>query len=292
MDNWFTSAAPRVLTRATKQQNDSRDGPFKLAQITDCHLFADERLFDGIDSSEYLCRTLIFLATQNLDGVMLTGDVTQDHSDASFAKFATIYRQYLPDTPLYWVAGNHDEYEQIARALDGWPFFADKHLSVGQWQILLIDSKGPTPSGYVSEQHFTDLQKRLDDLSDNQQVLCFCHHHPLPVYSYIDKHGLDNGQQLVDVLLQYPQVKALAYGHVHQFRYQSVYCGYGHKNKADSRKGQLNSLALYATGATSIQFTVNSKVKASEDLGPACRLFCLPQQGPLSTEEIYIDRLG
>lgn len=277
MKTWFTQSAPRPLTAQNQQQ-------LRLAQITDCHLFADDSLFDGINSTEYLCQTLSFLADKYLDCVMLTGDITQDHTDESFAKFAKLYRHYMPNTPLYWVAGNHDEYEQIARQLTGWPFFADKHLVFDKWQIVLIDSKGPTPSGYISESHFTQIGQRLNALADDEQVLCFCHHHPLPVYGYIDKHGLDNGQQLIDLLIKYPQIKALAYGHVHQFRYQPIH-----------RPGQLDDLQLYATGATSIQFKVNSKVKASEDLGPACRLFCLPacflsnghsNNGQLSTEEI------
>ena len=272
MDNWFTCLSPKVL----KGQNPTQ---LHLAQITDCHLFADHCLFDGVDSGEYLVRTLAYLSEIKLDCVLLTGDITQDHSDASFTKFAQLYRHHLPNTPLFWVAGNHDEFEQITEQLSGWPFFADKHLSFGQWQILLINSKGPTPSGYINKQHFTDLRRRLNALSDDQSVLCFCHHHPLPVYGYIDKHGLDNGQQLIDLLIEYPQVKALAYGHVHQFRFEPI-----------SRQNQLEDLKLYATGATSIQFKVGSKMKASEDLGPACRLFCLPQNGQLSTEEVYVNQ--
>ena len=272
---WF--GAPRHLTPANNQQI------LQLAQITDCHLFGDDSLFDevGVDSLAYLQRTLAFLATQSLDGVIFSGDLTQDHTDASFLRFAKCYRQHLPDVPLYWLPGNHDEMAQLEMALTGAPFEGAKHLIFANWQVLLLNSKGPTPSGLISEQHFTELTQVLNRLEPHHRVLCFCHHHPLPVNAYIDKHGLTNGAKLVAQLLDFPQVKALAYGHVHQFRHDKI-----------ERKGHFDGLSLYATAATSVQFTAGALQKTNENLGPACRLFTLEANGGLTSDEIYLFTLS
>lgn len=249
----------------------------RVAQITDCHLFANEGLIHGVDSYEYLSKMLAFLAEQSLDLVIFTGDMTQDHSDDSFYRFADCYRRYLPHLPCYWLPGNHDELEQLAKALHRSPFYPHKHLVFADWHLLLLNSKSTVPSGEISPQHFAELEVILSSLMDHHQVFCFCHHHPLAVGAYIDRHGLVNGKSLVKKLLTYPQVKGLAHGHIHQFHQQSIV-----------RSPTMDPLNLYGTAATSIQFPPHLDRKETVDLGPAYRLLVLNAEGSFHTKEIFL----
>jgi Icc protein len=89
----------------------------------------------------------------------------------------------------------------------------------------------------------------------------FCHHNPLAINGYLDKHMLENGPQLLNVLVNSANVAALLHGHVHNHYTQTF-----------------RELSIYATPASSVQFTKNCPQWHQENHGPAYRMLHLTTQ--------------
>lgn len=246
----------------------------EIVQITDCHLMLDGQLYEGIDSLSRLYQVLKRLVSLRLDLLVVTGDITQDHTLASYQLLAQACDEVLPNVPVVWLPGNHDDIDDMTQAFVDYPCMnAAKKVvfSVGDWQLLLLNSKGPTPSGLISEQHLFDIEQQLALLQNNDSALVFCHHHPIPMDGYIDKHILNNGAELLQLLAKYEQVKVLAHGHVHQ-----------------GRECEFAGLEVWATPATAIQFKPHSHDKANDVKGPGYRHIQLTADGGIKSQVYWL----
>ncbi len=261
--HWFES-------RTLSSSSSSRAG-FRLIQITDCHLRSDGETYHGVDSAAYLARVLLAVKAQQPDAVVVTGDITQDHTPESYLILRDLCRQILNDIPVAWLPGNHDELDCLFDSFSEPPFTPAKLLGCGggcnSWQVLLLNSKGSTPSGVVSATHLAQIKTILQQLPQTQPVAVFCHHHLLPMNGYIDKHIMANGEALLALLSEFPQVKCISHGHVHQPQETII-----------SRQ-QVDDIYLWATPSTSIQFKPGSYAADVEDSGPAFRRFDLSVDG-------------
>lgn len=263
----------------TQQHRLEAAGHLRVAQITDCHLRSDDLGYEGIDSTDSLVQVLQHMATEQFDCVFITGDISQDHTDASYQLLAQLCRQYLPDTFVARLPGNHDEPECLDKWMSEPPFVPVNHFYWHDWHILQLNSKGPTPAGWISEQHFAELGDILAGVASNHHVAVFTHHHPLPMGAYIDKHILQNGEQLMRVLGGFAQVKFVAHGHVHQEAQGQYATQSGHH------------IHMYATPSTSMQFAARSLKRANDEaLGPGYRIFELFSGGGVSSEVVWLNR--
>jgi Icc protein len=225
-----------------------------IAHITDCHLFANtDGEYFGVNTANYLKKTLEHIAKQSFDCVIFGGDLTQDHSEASYQLFADIVTQSALDCPLFWVPGNHDDIPSLERISQG-NINSAKELIAEGIHVILVNSKGQTPAGWVESEHIKEIQSMLQDSGS----MVFCHHNPLPINGYLDKHMLENGPQFLNALVNSNNVLAVFHGHVHH-EYHTRYRG----------------LDIYATPASSIQFKKHTRVWQQEDLGPAYRAICI-----------------
>ncbi|WP_046003044.1 metallophosphoesterase family protein [Pseudoalteromonas rubra] len=247
-----------------KQSHQFSAAQLRLAHITDSHLFGSrEGCYFEVNTAAHFVSVLDALAGEGLDGVVFGGDLTQDHSAESYALFAELVAQSALDCPLFWVPGNHDDLTLLAQISEG-QISAAKHLRCEQGDILLLNSKGPTPAGWCEAAHLAELEAVL--CAASRPVLAFCHHHPLPIDGYLDKHMLENGPQLLNTLVDSQRVEALIHGHVHHAYAQSF-----------------RTLPVYATPATSIQFAKHTADWQQHNLGPAYRLIHWSAKG-LHTE--------
>ncbi|NQZ08276.1 MAG: metallophosphoesterase [Algicola sp.] len=255
--------------------------PLKIAQITDCHLLINGGTYEGVDSKARLQSVMVKLAEQTWDCVVVTGDVTQDHTLGSYEILADYCRLYLKDTIVAWLPGNHDDIDCLNRHFGQPPFTTAKHLKLGHWHVLMLNTKGPTPAGQVSAEHFDEITQVLNTIEPDESVLVFCHHHLLPVNGYIDKHIASNGELLLNLLKAHEQVKCIAHGHVHQQR-QTILA-----------RAHYDDIYLWATPSTSVQFAVNSKVRGNDDsLGPAFRYFELGAGAQVLSDVIWCSSGG
>ncbi len=265
--------------------------PIVFAQITDSHLFSSvDGLHHGHNVLKNLKKVLLSICDNPaIKHIIFTGDLTQDHTEQSYQNFVDCVHECNVTVPIYYLAGNHDEPELLAKYFSAPPFQADKEINLPHWQIQLVDSKSATPAGYVSEQAFVKLQGAI---KKNKNQLLMMHHHPIDVGYFIDNHGLQNKDVFWQVINSYTNIKAIACGHVH-----------GDMTLTNTLKPLTKSLdkplslrsargrepvTLYTCPATSIQFDPNVDGVAALAKGPGYRVFYLYAEGQLSTDVVTL----
>lgn len=253
-----------------------------IAQISDSHLFADTNaLHHGRNVYQHLCDIFTKLATiTELQLIVFTGDLTQDHSAISYQNFVAAFdlavTEFGLNCPLYWLAGNHDDFSLLADNLVH-PFIkADKLIELDSWRLRLIDSKSATPAGKVD---IAKLQMSVLDNSNSQfekvkYELLFMHHHPIDVGYFIDKHGLQNKTEFWQVINNSETIKGICCGHIHQ--------------GLTIDASETHNVAVYTCPATSIQFNPKVDTVSALPIGPGLRLLNLTRDGQIDTDLWYL----
>ena len=152
----------------------------------------------GVNTAEHFVKALADIAKQQPDALIFGGDLTQDHSFNSYLLFAELIHNSDVDCPVFWVPGNHDEIEQL-NLISGGQIQHAKHIVAQGIELILINSKGDTPAGWVSATHLDEIMACL--VNSSNRHIAFCHHNPLPINGYLDKHMLENGPQLLNLLV-------------------------------------------------------------------------------------------
>lgn len=190
-----------------------------LVQITDCHLLGEpDALYQGVAPYRHLQQLLAELRTE-APLLILTGDLTEDHSAASYL----LLQQLLADwpAPVFLLPGNHDERQALADLSQQPPFRPERRLQLPHWQLWLLDTKGDTPAGQFPAPRLAELTQWLAECGD-QQIFWFCHHHLLPIGSFIDRFDQQDKTGLLALLQHEPRLRGLAHGHCHH-AYQQVW---------------------------------------------------------------------
>jgi Icc protein len=275
----------------TSSFNTLSDKPLIFAQISDSHLFAE---LDGLHHGHNVFANLTSVLTnisvnKDISFIVFTGDLTQDHSEQSYQRFVDCVRNCNIKQPIYYLAGNHDETTLLEKYFSSFPFNSNKTITLGAWQLQLIDSKSDTPAGYVSKASLSVLSKAIDP---KKYQLLMMHHNPIDVGYFIDQHGLKNQQDFWDTVNQYSNIRVIACGHVHramELTQPLKFFSKGTEHSAINPKQQSTFLpiTLYTCPATSIQFDPDIDGVAALPQGPGYRLFNLFDSGKLTSKVIY-----
>jgi 3',5'-cyclic-AMP phosphodiesterase len=190
----------------------------RLVQVTDTHLYADTGdVLVGMNCEEGMRDVIGLIRRQEgpLAAVLCTGDISQDNSSGSYQRFAQAVGTL--GAPQYWIAGNHDEIPKMQAAIGADnPCFA-RAFSVPGWRIILLNSNVVGEVyGRLTEGELDFLAQELE-ASKQQQALVCLHHNAVPVAAaWLQKHALQNCDELYALLDRYPHVKAVLFGHIHQ----------------------------------------------------------------------------
>lgn len=241
----------------------------KLLQITDTHLFEAE---DG--SLLSVCTNDSFRAVVDAvmqesfqyEAILATGDISQDHSDVSYQRFAQGIESL--EQPCYWLPGNHDYKPSMHSVLPSEQIVQAEHVLLGDnWQMILLDSQVEgVPHGRLSPQQLDLLDSKLREYPE-RYALVLLHHHPLLVGSaWLDQHTLKDSQQFWQIIEQHLNVRAILCGHVHQ----------------DMQKIRSGATVI-ATPSTCVQFKPNSDDFALDTCSPGWRELELHDDGSFET---------
>lgn len=241
-----------------------------LAQISDCHLFADKNAcHHGANVYQHLVAVLRDIKNNpDVDMIVFTGDLTQDHTSASYQNFVDAVAECNICIPVYFLPGNHDDVERLNQHLIAAPFKQQNVIEQNHWQLILLNSKSATPAGFFNQPHFEQLMSKV---KLNKPCLVFIHHHAIDVDYFIDRHHLTNAEQFWLSLTQYPNIKGVACGHVHRGL-----------TLLPEQTGM--PLPLYTCPATSIQFDPAADTVKPLEQPPAYRLFSLLENDTMITE--------
>lgn len=189
---------------------------YTLAQITDCHLFEDslKTFYGDINPYESLSQILEMVKEQAPDLVLVTGDISGDHSAVSYKHFATLWQQSGCEAELMVLPGNHDHPDRLREQFVGKELSTTPGISVDNWQIHGLDSHYRGTLGKVSEYALDQLELTIKYAPDMHHLVAV-HHHPLATGGWMDKHEWLNSKDFVDRMIRYPQVKGVIYGHIH-----------------------------------------------------------------------------
>lgn len=254
-----------------------------IVQITDTHLFADptgELL--GVNTSDSLQAVVELIAQQNhnMDILLATGDISQDYTPQSYQTF--IEKITILNTQCHFLPGNHDEWQLMQAQMIAPTMAPQNQIVFDNWQVILLNSTIPKkPAGFIKECEFTFIEQAIAQYPE-KHVLISMHHNPIKVNcKWLDQHWMQNGDEFLQRVSEYPQVKALLWGHIHQEIDQTY-------------EGKHNKIKLLATPSTCIQFTPESNHFALDGLQPGYRLLELNADGSICSKvyRVYGDRFS
>lgn len=251
----------------------SRTSPQIVAQITDTHLFAEpNQAQKGIITAQSFQSVLerVKQLQPQPDLLLLTGDLSQDETPESYQH---LYRCVSPlSIPAYWIGGNHDDLSIMEQYLTGEPFFPHKSFQQGDWQFILLNSAIPgCVYGGFSTQTLEWLEEQLQQ-SRQLPTLIALHHPPLSINSeWMDNISLQNPDNFLTILENYPQVKLVIFGHIHQ--------EFSHE-----RQG----IHYFGTPSTCVQFSPNLQEFQLDSKPPGFRLFYLYPDGKWETKVEWV----
>ncbi len=237
----------------------------KLVQISDCHLFDDTQKtgYGDINPYQTLSRVLDDIRESDCDGVIVTGDISEDDSHASYGHFMLLMEEKLGELPWKMIPGNHDNNEHFD-ALSERHLIAGDPWVFGKWCIHGLDSRTQTSHGNVNETQLMATTSALAQYTSKNHLVCV-HHHLTDTQSWMEKHDMTNAGDILDWLEDQPQLQHIIHGHVHH-PLESV-----HKGNA-----------LYAAPATAWQYALQDEFTVTDE-APGYRILELDDDGSFST---------
>ena len=245
----------------------------RVLHLTDLHLHADAGYqLQGVNTELSLLDVLQHVQQQpeTADLILITGDLTHDETEAGYERLASILKLLKP--PVYVLPGNHDIVPLMQQCLNQENISTQSHILLPDWQIVMLDSvKEKSEDGHLSDAQFELLESKIKQYPQHNTLVCL-HHQPCPVGSrWLDTMQVDNGKKLVLMAKQYPMIKALLWGHIHQEFTENI-----------------GALKLLATPSTCKQFKPWADEFATDDNPPGYRWLVLENDGTITTEVVWI----
>ena len=246
----------------------------RLVHFTDPHLYGSEtESLRGIATLPALTATLALARARDWppDALLVTGDIVQD-DPGGYAHFNRLFNSL--GMPVLCLPGNHDEPAAMRRELNRAPFVVGGFFDLGNWRIVLLDSSIPgSASGRLSPQTLAELEEALATAGNRHCMVCL-HHHPVAMDSrWLDRVGLENSAEFLQVIDRHRNVRAIVWGHVHQ-----------------SFEALRKEVRLLATPSTCAQFLPHAADFAVDRQPPAYRTLELRPDGSLITEVVWVEK--
>ncbi len=246
----------------TRQANNA----LRIIQVSDCHVSSDPRAdYRGENADRNLADLLPAMRAWQPDLVLLTGDISEDGSAASYGRVTALLGTL--EAPLLALPGNHDLPDVMKRFFPQGPWDGLYQQVMKNWQLVLLDSTEQNRIGGLILQQELDQLDRCLSSSNAAFTFVALHHQPVPVNSaWIDRYALEDPESFFKVLDRNPRVRCVVWGHVHQ-EFQSM-------------RGGVHLLGSPSTVANSLKETLRFTL---DKAGPACRWLELTAEGEIET---------
>lgn len=212
---------------AKLDESSSADRPVHWAFLSDTHIAADpENNYQGSYPYRNLQKAFEQIAADLPEGLVFTGDIARLTGQVrDYENFKRLLLPSVSRRPIYLALGNHDHranfldvFEQPASQK---PPVKNKHIltvEAGPVRFILLDSLFATNEtmGLLGKAQRTWLQRYLQGCDDKPVILFF--HHSLRD----DDGDLIDAPWLFDIIKPLPKVKALVYGHSHEYAFSDL----------------------------------------------------------------------
>lgn len=254
------------MTNITKLPNTKQ--VINVLQITDTHLFNDSNgCLLGLNTLQSLDAVIAATATRNqqADMILATGDLVHDGSPAAYRRVFSRLESF--GVPVYCLAGNHDEADNLQGTLSGGLLHYTPQIHKGNWNFIFLNSTiAGSEGGHLDADTLKTLEHQLAANTDSHTLICL-HHQPVLMGSHwLDTMAVDNADELFSIIDRYDQVRGILWGHVHQ-EFDKI------------RK----NVRLMATPSTCIQFLPGSERFAVDTTAPGYRWLSLHEDGRIET---------
>lgn len=240
--------------------------PLRVVQITDCHLGDEPGVpLLNIDTDRSLAAVLELIRAQQpaCDLLLATGDLSDHGSIAAYRRLQHYTRDFAE---ARWLPGNHDSAAVLQETLRGTRCL-QRHFVAEHWQVILLDSGVPGEvGGYLSARELEALRQCLE--AEPQRHALICIHHPVFEVgcAWLDVQRVGNADEFWALVTEFPQVRAVLCGHVHQPSDQIV-----------------NGVRALTTPSTAWQFAAGSADFRVDNRAPGYRWLHLFADGRIDT---------
>jgi len=251
-------------------------GRCSILQITDTHILSNPKdTLLGVNTNHYFHAVLdlAFAEKRHFDLILLTGDLAQEPCESSYRQILDSLLPY--QIPCICLPGNHDDYALMQQILDSGTVSCRKQLIWGGWQLICLNSQIPgSPGGHLPDQELAFLEQCLTEKPECHALIAV-HHHCLETYSaWMDTMMIENSETLFSIIHNFPQVKAITTGHIHQLMDR-----------------QMNAVRVFGTPSTCFQFTPLSRGFSVDNTTPGYRVFELYADGRIESNVIRLPGL-
>lgn len=125
-----------ILERKSVSAIMNQVSPLSIAQITDIHLFTDEKQkLLGLPTTQSFQAVIEQLTSlqPRPDLLLLTGDLSQDGTPESYERLQNLLIPLA--IPAYWLPGNHDCMSAMQQVLNRAPVSPRKAFTQGGWNF-------------------------------------------------------------------------------------------------------------------------------------------------------------
>lgn len=264
------------MTVLSEQALVSSNSEFiRLVQLTDLHLLADPQalLWGNLNTRRSMAAVLAHAGQQcfPVDLMVISGDIAEKAEPEAYQWVLECFQDL--EIPVYCLPGNHDDPVSMGKILNHANVSTEPLIRFKAWQIILLNSvAGDKNQGYLAKEQLALLDQSLADRPD-LNALIFLHHPPVSIGSdWMDAMGLGNTADFFTVLDQYPNVRGVIWGHIHQ-----EFCAKRH------------GVWLLGSPSTCVQFAPHSKHFQIDRPGPGYRWLALYPEGQIETQVYYLN---
>ena len=185
----------------------------KIGQISDIHIGNGDELVQGIDVCANFRKALYSKSMQNLDLLVLSGDLSENSEPGAYEYVASLLKDYK--TPYCIIPGNHDDLNVMRK------YFDLESVIHGDRCFYRYDLQGRTiffldsACGNVSPEQLTWLKTEAAKIKD--EVILFMHHPPCFCgHRFMDlRYHLENMVEVQQVLAGIKNLTHIYVGHYH-----------------------------------------------------------------------------
>lgn len=207
-------AAPRRCHRVAVSGDTVR-----VLQLTDTHLCRESGgSLLGMDTDHSLQAVIGLVRREQprIDALLGTGDMSNHGYLEAYQRLRRYFTQLCP--AQFWLPGNHDDRARMDQVdTDG--SLLSNDIRLGRWQLVMLDSQVPGQvGGRLGQSQLALLREALDDAAREQLFSLVClHHQPVAIgCRWLDEQMVADADQLFAVLSDYPGVRGVLWGHIHQ----------------------------------------------------------------------------
>jgi Icc protein len=192
--------------------------PISILQISDLHVLphSNDKLL-GVATEYYFKQALqhAFEQYPQFDLILVSGDLAQDPCLASYQRIYETFSACQIKTVC--LPGNHDDWRLMRQVLNKEYLSCEKQVLWDDWQLINLNSQKLTdPGGFLQQAELDFLINCLVN-EPKRHAMIAVHHNCTPSYSaWLDTMIISNAPDFFAILKDYPQVKVITTGHIHQ----------------------------------------------------------------------------